>query len=72
MNQPGTSENVFVHSNAFNDSIAATIDFTIEKTCAKAKLTVAPAIATKISSGAFRFNQSEPISEANSVAAHGN
>jgi hypothetical protein len=40
--------NVFLLFNAFNDSIAATIDFTIEKTGAKAKLTVAPAIATKI------------------------
>jgi hypothetical protein len=40
--------NVFLLFNAFNDSTAATIDFTIEKTAAKAKLTVAPAIATKI------------------------
>ena len=35
-------------ANAYNDSIPTIKDFTIEKNIAKAKLTIAPTIATKI------------------------
>jgi hypothetical protein len=40
-----TAENVFVHRQPYNDSILATIGFTIEKNAANAKLTIGPALA---------------------------